>query len=117
MAHIAHRHRRYRLVRNTQSERHINLIDRLAAAEESVEKEASVRFRDWLVVGWLVVGWLVRGWLVRVQSGGLRCERGVRDHCHCAQFVKYHRGLMEQDQKVASLSELHAQEGRRVPVV
>lgn len=61
----------YRLVRNTQSERHINLIDRLAAAEESVEKE----------------------------------------------FVKYHRGLMEQDQKVASLSELHTQEGRRVPAI
>ena len=93
-------------MRNTQSERHINLIDRLAAAEESVEKEASVRFRDWLVVC-----------LVRAQSGGLRCERGVRDHCHCAQFVKYHRGLMEQDQKVASLSELHTQEGRRVPAI
>ena len=55
MAHIAHRHRRYRLVRNTQSERHINLIDRLAAAEESVEKEASVRFRDWWLVGWFVL--------------------------------------------------------------
>ena len=50
-------------MRNTQSERHINLIDRLAAAEESVEKEASVRFRDWWLVGWLV-GWLVVGWFV-----------------------------------------------------